>query len=60
MEVVKLLMSQGADVKCKDKQGYSPLHAAAVSGQLDVIKFLLTVVSEVKMSYKDNIIIMNE
>lgn len=56
---MKLLVSYSADVKCKDKQGYTPLHAAAVSGQLDVIKYLLRVVLEVKMSYKDNIVIDN-
>lgn len=50
--MVKLLTSQGANVKSKDKQGYTPLHAAAVSGQLDVIKYLLRVVSEVNIIYK--------
>lgn len=50
LEVVKLLASHHANVKCKDKQGYTPLHAAAVSGQLDIIKYLLRVVSEVNIS----------
>lgn len=51
LEVVKLLASHSANVKCKDKQGYTPLHAAAVSGQLDVIRYLLRVVSEVNILY---------
>uniref|UniRef100_A0A3Q3JPU4 Uncharacterized protein n=1 Tax=Monopterus albus TaxID=43700 RepID=A0A3Q3JPU4_MONAL len=29
VEVVKLLVSRSADKSCKDKQGYTPLHAAA-------------------------------
>lgn len=48
LEVVKLLVSQTADVMCKDKQGYTPLHAAAVNGHLDVIKYLLRLVVEVQ------------
>uniref|UniRef100_A0A7N6C151 Ankyrin repeat domain 52 n=1 Tax=Anabas testudineus TaxID=64144 RepID=A0A7N6C151_ANATE len=41
MLVVKLLVSHSADVMCKDKCGYTPLHAASASGQLDVVKYLL-------------------
>lgn len=52
LEVVKLLVSYSTDVTCKDKQGYTPLHAAAVSGQLDVIKYLLRVGLEVKCLIK--------
>lgn len=48
MEVVKLLVSHGADLMCKDKQGYTPLHAAAASGQLDMVKYLLRLAVEVK------------
>lgn len=32
---------------CKDKQGYTALHAAAVNGHLDVIKYLLRLEVEV-------------
>jgi len=39
--VVKLLVSQGSDKSCKDKRGYTPLHAAAASGHVDVVKYLL-------------------
>lgn len=48
VEVVKLLVSHSADVACKDKHGYTPLHAAAASGQLDVVKYLMRLVVEVK------------
>jgi len=48
VEVVKLLVSHSADVMCKDQRGYSPLHAASASGQLDVVKYLLRLVVEVK------------
>lgn len=47
LEVVKLLVSQTADVMYKDKQGYTALHAAAVNGHLDVIKYLLRLEVEV-------------
>ena len=48
LEIVKLLVGRGADVMCKDTQGYTPLHAAAGGGQLDVVKYLLTLNVEVK------------
>uniref|UniRef100_A0A9J7Y3M3 Ankyrin repeat domain 28 n=2 Tax=Cyprinus carpio TaxID=7962 RepID=A0A9J7Y3M3_CYPCA len=39
--VVKLLVSHGAEVTCKDKKAYTPLHAAASSGMISVVKYLL-------------------
>lgn len=48
VEVMKLLLSHSADVMSKDKRGYTPLHAAAASGQLDVVKYLMRLVVEVK------------
>lgn len=41
IEVVKLLVSHGAEVTCKDKKSYTPLHAAASSGMISVVKYLL-------------------
>lgn len=41
IEVVKLLASHGAEVACKDKRSYTPLHAAASSGMISVVKYLL-------------------
>ncbi|CAH2224223.1 serine threonine- phosphatase 6 regulatory ankyrin repeat subunit C isoform X1 [Pelobates cultripes] len=38
---INLLISRGADAMSKDKKGYTPLHAAACSGQVDVLKYLL-------------------
>lgn len=46
--MVKLLLSCSADVECKDKHGYSPLHVAALSGNIDVVKHLLRLGAEVK------------
>lgn len=46
---MKLLVSHSADVKCKDKCGYTPLHAAAASGQFNVVKYLLRLVVEVML-----------
>lgn len=47
MEVVKLLVSRSADKSCKDKQGYTPLHAAAASGHIEIVKYLLRMGAEV-------------
>lgn len=46
-EIVKLLVSRSADKSCKDKQGYTPLHAAAASGHLEIVKYLLRMGTEV-------------
>lgn len=48
LEVVRQLVSQGAEISCKDKRGYTPLHAAASSGQLAVVKHLLNLAVEVR------------
>ena len=45
--MLKLLVSRSADKSCKDKQGYSPLHAAAASGHIDIVKYLLRLGVEV-------------
>ncbi len=47
LNVVCLLVSQGAEISCKDKRGYIPLHAAASSGQIAVVKHLLSLAVEV-------------
>lgn len=52
LEVVKLLVSQGSDKSCKDKRGYTPLHAAAASGHVDVVKYLLRSGAEVSYAAK--------
>lgn len=41
IEVVKLLVTHGAEVMCRDKKSYTPLHAAASSGMISVVKYLL-------------------
>uniref|UniRef100_A0A8C8IX91 Ankyrin repeat domain 52 n=1 Tax=Oncorhynchus tshawytscha TaxID=74940 RepID=A0A8C8IX91_ONCTS len=47
LEIVKLLVSRSADAMCRDKRGYTPLHAAAASGQIEVVKYLLRLGSEI-------------
>lgn len=42
LEVVKLLVSSGAEVDCKDKKAYTPLHAAASSGMSSTVHYLLS------------------
>ncbi len=41
LEVMRFLVSHGAEVCCKDNKSYSPLHAAASSGMINVVKYLL-------------------
>lgn len=48
LDVVCLLVSQGAEISCKDKRGYTPLHTAASSGQIAVVKHLLNLAVEVR------------
>lgn len=50
-DVVKLLVSRSADKSCKDKQGYTPLHAAAASGHIEIVKYLLRMGAEVSESF---------
>ncbi len=40
-EIAKLLVSSGANVNTRDKQGATPLHAAAINGQINIVKFLI-------------------
>lgn len=47
LDVVALLINHGAEVTCKDKKGYTPLHAAASNGQISVVKHLLNLGVEV-------------
>lgn len=58
LEVVKLLVSRSADKSCKDKQGYTPLHAAAASGHIEIVKYLLRMGADVS-NYVRNIYLQN-
>lgn len=40
--MVKLLVGSGAEVDCKDKKAYTPLHAAASSGMSSTVHYLLS------------------
>lgn len=48
LDVVCLLVSQGAELSYKDKRGYTPFHAAASNGQIAVVKHLLSLSVEVQ------------
>ena len=41
LETARLLLDKGADIKAKSKNGETPLHVAAETGQVDVVKLLL-------------------
>lgn len=53
IEVVKLLVAHGAEVTCKDKKSYTPLHAAASSGMISVVKYLLDLGVDVRKNKSD-------
>ncbi|XP_057335764.1 ankyrin-1-like isoform X2 [Microplitis mediator] len=40
-EITKLLIDKGADIKCRDKSGNTPLQYAILQGCLEVVKLLL-------------------
>lgn len=50
--MVKLLASHGAEVACKDKKSYTPLHAAASSGMISVVKYLLDLGVDVSSTHR--------
>lgn len=56
LEVVALLINHGAEVTCKDKKGYTPLHAAASNGQINIVKHLLNLGVEVRVSLHSKMI----
>lgn len=56
IEVVKLLASHGAEVACKDKKSYTPLHAAASSGMISVVKYLLDLGVDVSSTHSCTVI----
>jgi len=41
LELVKLLVSYGADVRLATRDGWTPLHIAVGAGHQDVVRFLL-------------------
>ena len=48
LDVVKFLVSKGADVKRKDGPGNTPLHLASREGHLDIVEFLILEGANVK------------
>jgi protein phosphatase 1 regulatory inhibitor subunit 16B len=40
-EIVKLLLSHGANVNAKDNELWTPLHAAATCGHINLVKILV-------------------
>ena len=54
IEVVKLLVAHGAEVTCKYKKSYTPLHAAASSGMISVVKYLLDLGVDVGVQTKQD------
>lgn len=46
------MIDNDADVNCKDKNLFTPLHSAAASGQVSVVKILLDHCAKVR-SYSD-------
>lgn len=55
---MKLLVAHGAEVTCKDKKSYTPLHAAASSGMISVVKYLLDLGVDVRKNKSDTFVVV--
>jgi ankyrin repeat protein len=51
-DVVKCLLSSGADINWCDQRGQSPLSIASMIGQCDVVKCLLSSGADINLCYK--------
>ena len=47
LQMVRILIAHGAEVRAKDEEGVTPLHCAACAGDRDVVQLLLTAGAEV-------------
>ena len=54
LEIVKILLQNGADVNTTDEDGFTPLHIAAYNGNLQMVKILLQNGSGIFLDIKDN------
>jgi len=41
IDMVTLLVDNGADIEARDNEGWTPLHAAVSAGDIDIVRFLL-------------------
>ena len=48
MDVVQLLLDRGAGINKPDTDGFTPLHEAAIRGQVEVVQFLIERGAELK------------
>jgi ankyrin repeat protein len=53
IEVAHFLIERGADVHCRNKQGWTPLHTAARFGHLDIVRLLLNLDIGVQVRSRD-------
>ena len=42
LELVKYLISEGANIESKDNDNFTPLHFAALEGHLNIVEYLLS------------------
>jgi len=53
INIVKYLLSEGADLTIPERQGYTPAHGAAFQGRPDVMKVLIDAGADVNVKHED-------
>lgn len=59
LEVIEILLAQGANINKKDIQGKTPLHIAAEMKHEKIVRFLLDKGADISIDFNDTIVVAN-